>query len=368
VTGQEVRNARFRPSVGGYDASQVDDLLRRIAVELDAGRPAWPLIADATLQPAGMGLRSPRGYDIDAVDWFLDQLRFRENHGDRAGAGADPWHDLAVVNHFTRRGAGDLADRAVPPSRQARRKYENQNLEYLARECADAWRDFGHQPGTHLQWVRAGAVHRELRTAEQQTLASLRYGQPTTISTGGRTFTWKRVTGSSWPDIAEIVRRSRQEAIGKHFGAESTPQEEAVRKDGLAARTVLQLRQLLDETGTPILYTSGQHLSQSAATCITFPGQRWLRFPVRSADFGSRGWKNGIMTAVDQDGNKVARYRIPRTGYAARYLITSTISGAPGQVEITVHPDQKLTDELVLVIAVSAPWVGQYFNPGGGGG
>jgi DivIVA domain-containing protein len=367
VTGDEVRNTRFRLSVGGYDAPQVDDLLRRIAVELDAGRPAGPLIADATLQPAGMGLRSPRGYDIDAVDWFLDRLRSAGNHGDRAGEGADPWRDLAVVNYFTRRGAGDLADRAAAPSRQARRKYENQDLEYLARECADAWRDFGQQPGTHLRWVRAGAVRRELRTAEQQTLASLRYSPPTTISTGGRTFTWKRVTGSSWPDIAEIIRRSRREAIGRHFGAVSTPQEEAIRKDGPAARTVLQLRELLDETGTPILYTSGQHLAQSAAACITFPGQRWLRFPVRSTDFGSRGWKNGIMTAVDQDGNKVARYRIPRKGYRGRYNLITSISGAPGQVEITVHPDRQLTDELVLAIAISAPWVGQYFNPGGEG-
>ena len=231
VNGDEVRNARFGPSVGGYDAPQVDGLLRRIAVELDAGRPAGPLIADATLQSAGMGLRSPRGYDIDAVDWFLDQLRCGGN-GDGAGASADPWRDLAVVNHVTRRGPGDLADRAAAPSRQARRKYENQNLEYLGRECADAWRDFGQQPGTHLRWVRAGAVRRELRTAEQQTIASLRYGRTTTISTGGRIFTWKRVTGSSWPEIAEIVRRSRREAIGRHFGAVSTPQEEATRRDG----------------------------------------------------------------------------------------------------------------------------------------
>ena len=367
MNGDEVRNVRFRLSVGGYDAPQVDDLLRRIGVELDAGRPAGPLIADVTLQPAGTGLCSPRGYDIDAVDWFLDRLRSGGNHGDRAGVGADPWRDLAVVNHFTRRGPGDLADRAAAPSRQARRKYENQDLECLGRECADAWRDFGQQPGTHLRWVRAGAVRRELRTAEQQTIASLRYGRTTTISAGGRIFTWKRVTGSSWPDIAEIVRRSRREAIGRHFGAVSTPQEEAIRKDGLAARTVLQLRELLDETGTPILYTSGQHSTQSAAACITFPGQRWLRFPVRGTDSGFRGRKNGIMSAVDQDGNKIARYRIPRTGYAARYLTTSPISGAPGQVEITVHPDRKLTDELVLAIAISAPWVGQYFNPGGGG-
>lgn len=234
----------------------------------------------------------------------------------------------------------------------------NRDLEYLAQECAGAWRDFGQQPGTHLRWVSAGAVRRELRTAEQQTIASLRYGRPTTISTGGRTFTWKRVTGSSWPDIAEIVGRSRREGVHPRFLAASTPQAKAIRKDGYAARVVLQLRELLDEAGTPILYASGKHLAEGAAACLTFPDQRWLRFPVRGTGF--QGRRNAIMTAVDQDGNKVARYRITRRGY-------NLMSGAPGRVEITVHPDRKLTDELALAIAISAPWVGQYFNPGGGG-
>jgi DivIVA domain-containing protein len=361
VNGDEVRDVRFGTGSRGYDASQVDDLLRRIAGELDAGRPAGPLIANATFQVAA------RGLDSDAVDLFLDQLVSWEDHSEPTGFSADPWRDLAVVNHFTRRGPGGLADHTAAPSRRVRRKDAYQDLECLAQECADAWRDFGQQPGTHLRWVRAGAVRHELRTTEQQTVASLRYGRPTTISTGGKTFIWKRVTGSSWPEIAEIVRHSRRGGIGRHFADESTPQAKAIQKDGYAARTVLQLKELLDQTGTPILYTSGQHLAQTAAACITFPDQQWLRFPVRGTGFGVRGRKNAIMTAVDQDGNKIARYRIPRTGYAARYLTTSTISGAPGQVEITVHPDRKLTDELVLVIAISAPWVGQYFAPGGGG-
>ena len=84
MNGDEVRGVRFprgggwRPArrsaaVAGYDASQVDDLLRRIAVELDAGRPARPLIMSATFQLADVG------YEVDAVDWFLDQLRCRED-------------------------------------------------------------------------------------------------------------------------------------------------------------------------------------------------------------------------------------------------------------------------------------------------
>ena len=52
VNGDEVRDARFLNG-DGYDAGQVDDLLRRVAVELDAGRPAGPLIAGATFPPGG---------------------------------------------------------------------------------------------------------------------------------------------------------------------------------------------------------------------------------------------------------------------------------------------------------------------------
>jgi hypothetical protein len=47
--------------------TEVDDLLRRVADELDDGRPAGPLIRDAACQ------RSLRiGYAVDAVDWFLE--------------------------------------------------------------------------------------------------------------------------------------------------------------------------------------------------------------------------------------------------------------------------------------------------------
>ena len=61
------------------------------------------------------------------------------------------------------------------------------------------------------------------------------------------------------------------------------------------------------------------------------------------------------MTAVDQAGNKVARYRL-----------TGKLKLLP--IEITVHPDQQLTDELALVIALSAPWLSSYFTSSGGGG
>ena len=70
------------------------------------------------------------------------------------------------------------------------------------------------------------------------------------------------------------------------------------------------------------------------------------------------------MTAVDQAGNKVARYRmigtIPR--------ISSLVPGLWKAIEITAHPGQQLTDELVLALVISAPWLASYFDQPGGGG
>jgi hypothetical protein len=321
VNGDEVRDVKF--SEGDYDASQVRDLLECIAAELDAGRPARPLIENATFQM----VHSPgRGYETCAVDWFLNQIRHREDPSEAARANADPWRELAAEPYDIHSEPGDPAVRTAAPSPQ---------------ECADAWRDFDRQPGTRLSWVRTGLGRRELRTADQQAVASFRRSWwdvrgpiprgGNTLSAGGRTFTFKRVTPSAWPTIAETISRDLPHA----------PAHAGYTDDGY------RLLQLLDETGEPVLYTAGTHFDHFAGSYIKFPGQRWLRFPVRGT---SRG--NAIMTAVDQDGNKVARYRL---GYAREtdYLKT---------VMITVHPDHRLTEELALAIAVSPTWLSRFFK------
>ena len=104
--------------------------------------------------------------------------------------------------------------------------------------------------------------------------------------------------------------------------------------------------QLTDETGVPVLYEGGAHIDRRAHAFIKFPGQRWLRFPVRGT---SR--ENAVMTAVDHAGNKVAQYRLVQTG-RRRWNTT----------EITVHPSQPQTDELTLAIAVSAGWLARVFT------
>ena len=277
MNGDEVRNVEF--SEGDYDASQVNELLERIAAELDAGRPTRPLIANATFRM----VRGPgRGYETYTVDWFLNQLRRQEDPSEVARANADPWRELAAEPYDIHREPGDPAVRTAAPSPQ---------------EYADAWRNFGQQPGTQLWWVRTRAMRRELRTADQQTVASFCYaatafGSPSfvgnhTLSAGGRTFTLKRVTRSAWPGIAETISRDLPYAPAHA---------------GYTAGRDRSLRQLLDKTGTPILYRGGKHFERYAGSYIKFPGQRWLRFPVRGTQQAG-----AIMTAVDQAGNKVAR-------------------------------------------------------------
>jgi DivIVA domain-containing protein len=255
VNGDEIRNIRFqntRDTGGfGYDASQVNDLLDRIAAELDAGRPARPLIANAAFR---MPVVIRHCYDIDAVDWFLEELRRQEDPSELARMNTDPWRDLAVEEYSIRSAPGDSFGHVAAAT---------------AQECADAWRDFGQQPGTRLSWVRIGAVRRELRSAEQQTLASFRqplFSAPMTLtlSAGGRAFTSRRVRRSSWPGIAETIGRHRPARPAHMLRAGKTPDS----RD----RPDPTLMQLLDETGMPVLYTSGRHFDRSAGAYIEFPG------------------------------------------------------------------------------------------------
>ena len=120
MNGDKVRDTSFVRSSRGYIVSEVDDLLARVAAELDVGRLTRPLIASAKF---GKERWLPTGYDIDAVDWFLDQLLLRPGDFEQAGSGFGPWHHLAVTNQFE---AG---------------------TDFVA-QCENAWRGFGLLPGT----------------------------------------------------------------------------------------------------------------------------------------------------------------------------------------------------------------------------
>jgi hypothetical protein len=320
-----------KPIRSGYHAGEVDDLLHRVAAELDAGRPPGPVIETATFPPP-----RKRSYDIDAVDWFFGQFARDPNDFEPAGLGSDPWGDLAVAQ-LTRSGVGDAAE-------------DEGNLPRgFGEQCENAWHDFDQQPGMYLRWerVRGGLLAArwafELRKADRQAIASLRgwpiYGS-VTASTGGKTFTCNRGPARSSPVIAELAARSWGDRAGR-FTAKPM-------KDSAQLREARKIRELIDDTGTPTLYMSGESSNYRACARITFPDQRSLRFLVRGTHRG-----NAIMTAVDQAGNKVARCRLTRFTRFNEILV---------EAEIAVHPDRKLTDELVLAIAISPPWLYHYFD------
>ena len=103
MTGDQVRDTGFLRPHGnlarGYDVAEVDELLRLIAAELDAGRQVGPMIEKATFRDR----RGTEAYDAAVVDWFLEMLRCREDQSELARM-TDPWRDLPVANYFTRRG------------------------------------------------------------------------------------------------------------------------------------------------------------------------------------------------------------------------------------------------------------------------
>jgi hypothetical protein len=327
VNGGQIRDTLFCRvvpwPVPGYDPQQVDDLCRRVAAELDAGGSARPLIENAAFRRRINGLR----YDIDAVDWFLDQFLSPPGHPELGAIAEDPWGDLPVV-------------------RIAQRTSEKYAFEL---QCDSAWRDFGQVPGTHLWFGKVARGLTELRTAEQQTLASVRGSWREAFSAGGRSFTLHRPSGSSSPAVAEFLARAARDDVG-HY-AENTRTRNFRADQGFESDISLFLCELVDETGTPVLHTTGRNSTWRACACILFPDQRRLRFLVRGSVPA-----NAIMTAVDQAGNKVARYRyIAKSGRQIKH-------SSRGPAEIIVHPSQKLTDELALALTLSANWFGQYFS------
>lgn len=326
MNGDQVRDTlicRQGPShmleVAGYHPRQVNDLRRRVAAELDAGGSARPLIENATFRRRRHGLR----YDIEAVDWFLDQFLLLPGHDDPGRIAEDPWGDL-------------------PVARVAQRTSEKYAFEL---QCDSARRDFGQLPGTRLWFGKAARGLTELRTAEEQTLASVRGSRSKTFSAGGRSFTLQPISAavSPPPAVTELLARADRDYFGHYAKNKRIRTTLTDRWPGSQS-----VRGLVDETGTPIFYTKGRNYNWRAYASIMFPDQRRLRFLVRAS-----APANAIMTAVDQAGNRVARY-----GF----------DNKPGRkwssdsVEIIVHPGQKLTDELALVLAISAGWLEDYFE------
>lgn len=357
MNGDQIRETWFCPHrhVTGYHAPQVDDLVRRVAGQLGAGRSARSLIESATFRRKKWGRR----YDIDTVDWFLGQFLLPPGRSELTGISDDPWRDLPVAQLVP-----GVEIRQAPASPDPGLVSSGA---YFVEQCENAWRDFGQLPGTRLRWEhRAGrGLVKDLRTTEQQTLASLSSKQferagrgHETFSAGGRSFTWKRASaeGGSSPGVAKLAARTARDDLG-HFASNRQSRMAGWTYNDLMSGPDYLPLELVDDTGTPIVYTCGKTFNWRALSSVMFPDRRRLRFLIR----GTRA-ANAIMTAVDQSGTKVARYRIiDKAGQQASFRPVNN------SVEIIVHPGWKLTDELTLALAISTEWLGSYFERPRGG-
>jgi hypothetical protein len=79
--------------------------------------------------------------------------------------------------------------------------------------------------------------------------------------------------------LAEAAARSAQDGLG-HIAAEARSGARPARP-GMAP-------DLVDETGTTVMYLSGANFNHRACGRISFPDQRWLRFRVRGRTAGIR--------------------------------------------------------------------------------
>ena len=101
----------------------------------------------------------------------------------------------------------------------------------------------------------------------------------------------------------------------------------------------------------------GRHYGGESDAVVAFSDLQRIRFPI----LGS-GLYDEVMTAVDEEGNKVVRYR------QAKRRTVQTRSA--GKLEVVVNPAQEVTLDLLLLVAVSSGFLLTEYRarPGGGGG
>ena len=140
MDGDQLRRTWFcPPSAGqrGYRAQDVDDLVNRVAAELDVGRPVGPLVENATLRKRERGRR----YDVYAVDWLLGQFLLQPGQFGPAGIGDDPWRGVPVAQL-----APDGVSGGPVPRYSWIMSSRRQSRASFARQCDRTWLDFDQLP------------------------------------------------------------------------------------------------------------------------------------------------------------------------------------------------------------------------------
>ena len=142
MDGSDIRSTSFRVWDHGYEVKSVRAVLDAVASDLDAGRSPESVINKARFRTWGRFGNGLRGYDIDAVDWFLASLVDTPPLQDRSDKSHDPWFVDPLANQFSRPDP-DPTSANDPLSRQAIKAV-------LADGCRVAWHRAGSLPGTRL--------------------------------------------------------------------------------------------------------------------------------------------------------------------------------------------------------------------------
>jgi DivIVA domain-containing protein len=316
---------------------QVDVLLRR----LDEANPAGPeragLIEDATFRS------SKKGYSPDHVDWFLQELLMRERSW--RAAGADPWDEFEAADRYRPLEAADIGS---PDEASSRLKQQ------ARKRMMSEWSELDEEQGLHLRYQGKSRRPSVLLTADNEPLVTVKGRYALTekrrtvhLVTKKGSYTLRSVCPRRWlaprkrrevkrsPEspIAVVAAEARCDRGGHHLSKDVSAQ----------SCHLLGLQEATDDaTGVGVLYISGQTLSRRCWMRITFPDGRWLRFLVRG-DLST----SGIMTASDQSGRRLVRYKV------ARPLST--------EIKLVVNPSIALSEELLLAMSLSAPSLPWYF-------
>ena len=93
--------------------------------------------------------------------------------------------------------------------------------------------------------------------------------------------------------------------------------------------------------GSAVLRVMGRHYGGKSDAVVAFSDLHQYRSPILGA-----GLSDGVMTAVDEEGNKVVRYR------EAKRRTTQTRSAA--KIEAVLNPALEVTADLLLLVAISS--------------
>jgi DivIVA domain-containing protein len=223
---EQFSTTRLRP---GYDPDEVDAFLEAIRETFLGIREPF-LTSDDVRNKQFSTTRLRPGYGQEEVDTLLDEVELRL----AASPPGQPQDNEPEPDDYglpiEDRPTGGRTYLRTRPSRRARR-------ERYAEECWKAWDEFDQQPGTYLrlEWVKIARC--ELRSADLQTIASM-------------TYRWSDILGvTDIPEMGDRVSISKGSFI-------------------LVRTRAKQSRKLVDETGTPVLYTSGRNFERIARASV----------------------------------------------------------------------------------------------------